>query len=349
MRVPALAQLVLRDGDDTIELDNDIDIEVQTASWRSIRGYTVIASLCDEIAFWRSDEQFANPDTEVLNALRPAMATVPGAMLLCASSPYARRGALWNAYRRHWGKDDAAALIWKAPTRLMNPTIPQRLVDEALEDDPAAAAAEWLAEFRTDTEAFVSRDVVEALIVPGRYELAPVADIVTYTGFVDPSGGSSDSMTLAIGHFEGADHDNCVLDLLREVRPPFSPESVVAEFARTLRDYRVDRVVGDRYGGEWPAERFREHGIIYEPAEKPKSDLYRELLPILNSHRAELLDHPRLVAQLCALERRTARGGRDSIDHPPGVHDDVANAAAGVLVGSGRFTGLRNLEAWGRW
>jgi hypothetical protein len=150
MRVPALAQLVLRDGDDTIELDNDVDIEIQTASWRTIRGYTVIASLCDEIAFWRSDEQFANPDTEVLNALRPAMATVPGAMLLCASSPYARRGALWNAYRRHWGKDDAAALIWKAPTRLMNPTIPQRLVDEALEDDPAAAAAEWLAEFRTD-------------------------------------------------------------------------------------------------------------------------------------------------------------------------------------------------------
>jgi hypothetical protein len=32
------------------------------------------------------------------------------------------------------------------------------------------------------------------------------------------------------------------------------------------------------------------------------------------------------------LERRTARSGKDSIDHPPGAHDDVANAVAGVLV-----------------
>jgi hypothetical protein len=80
---------------------------------------------------------------------------------------------------------------------------------------------------------------------------------------------------------------------------------------------------GDRYGGEWPAERFGARGITYVPAEKPKSDLYRDLLPILNAHRAELLDLPRLGAQLCSLERRTARGGRDSIDHPPGTHDDM--------------------------
>jgi len=32
------------------------------------------------------------------------------------------------------------------------------------------------------------------------------------------------------------------------------------------------------------------------------------------------------------LERRTARGGRESIDHPPGAHDDLSNAAAGALV-----------------
>jgi hypothetical protein len=51
----------------------------------------------------------------------------------------------------------------------------------------------------------------------------------------------------------------------------------------------------------------------------------------LNAHRAELLDVPRLSAQLCALERRTARGGRDTIDHPPGTHDDLANAVGGVI------------------
>jgi hypothetical protein len=86
------------------------------------------------------------------------------------------------------------------------------------------------------------------------------------------------------------------------------------------------------------------HGINYEPAEKPKSDIYRDLLPSLNSGRAELLDLPRLSAQLCGLERRTARGGRDSLDHGPGAHDDIANAVAGVLV---RTVG-DGLEVWRR-
>jgi hypothetical protein len=82
---------------------------------------------------------------------------------------------------------------------------------------------------------------------------------------------------------------------------------------------------------------FRKQSITYLPADRPKSDLYRDVLPLLNSRRAALLDEPRLVAQLVGLERRTARGGRDSIDHAPGGHDDVANAVAGalVLVGAG--------------
>jgi hypothetical protein len=38
-------------------------------------------------------------------------------------------------------------------------------------------------------------------------------------------------------------------------------------------------VVGDRYGGEWPRERFRKHGIDYRVSDKPRSDLYRDMLP----------------------------------------------------------------------
>jgi hypothetical protein len=97
--------------------------------------------------------------------------------------------------------------------------------------------------------------------------------------------------------------------------------------------------MGDRYAGEWPRERFRVHGIAYEVSEQPKSDLYRDLLPILNSGRAELLDVPRLMSQLCGLERRTARGGRDSIDHAPGAHDDVSNSVAGAIVSATNLKG----------
>jgi hypothetical protein len=147
--------------------------------------------------------------------------------------------------------------------------------------------------------------------------------------FVDPSGGSADSFTLAIAHRVD---DNGVLDLVREFKPPFSPDQVVGEIAQTLDAYGIDTIQGDRYAGQWPVERFRERDIRYEQNAKPKSDLYRDALPLINSGRIELLDHKGLVSQICALERRTARGGRDSIDHPPGAHDDLANAALGALV-----------------
>src|SRR5262249_36529845 len=112
------------------------------------------------------------------------------------------------------------------------------------------------------------------------------------------------------------------------------------EFAALLKSYRVHRVTGDRYAGEWPRERLRMHGIEYETSDRPKSDLYRDLLPLLNSGRCELLDNARLIAQLVGLERRTARSGRDSIDHAPGAHDDLANAAAGALVCAGHHQPL---------
>src|SRR5262245_38869540 len=116
---------------------------------------------------------------------------------------------------------------------------------------------------------------------------APPLSGIQYSAFVDPSGGSADSMTLAVCHREG---DVAVLDCLRERRPRFSPEQVVADFADVLRTYRVSRVRGDRYGAQWVAEQFQKQGIRYEPAEKPKSDIYREMLPALNSARVELLD-----------------------------------------------------------
>jgi hypothetical protein len=196
---PMLARMVERETAEQIDLSNRVTIEIHTASWRGLRGYTVCGAVLDEVAFWRSDDS-ANPDREIVNALRPAMATVPGALLLAISSPYARRGVLWDAYQRHFGKA-GDVLVWQAPTRVMNPSVPQRLVDAAMEEDEPAALAEYGAEFRRDVESFVSREVVDAATVPGRHELPPVAG-VNYHAFADPSGGSADSFALAVAHQE---------------------------------------------------------------------------------------------------------------------------------------------------
>jgi hypothetical protein len=291
-----------------------------------VRGYTVLAAVCDEVAFWQV-EGSSNPDKEILDALRPAMATVPGSVLLAISTPYARRGELWRAFERHYGQD-SQTLVWQAPTSAMNPVVDERIITEAYASDALAAAAEYGAEFRRDVEAFLSAEAIAAVTFPDRRELAPI-DGVRYLGFVDPSGGSQDSFTLAVAHVED---EIAVLDCVREVRPPFSPDQVAEEYANVLKRYRVREVTGDRYAGEWPRDRFRAHGIEYRTAKKTKSDLYREFVAPLNAGRVELLDHKILRAQLEGLERRVSRGGRDSIDHAPGARDDVANAAAGALV-----------------
>jgi hypothetical protein len=111
--VPMLAATIEAERIESIDLNNRISIEVHTASFRTTRGYTVVAALLDEIAYWPSEDS-TSPDFEIINAIRPAMATVPGAMMLCASSPHARRGVLWEAYHRHFGQESSSACLGAA-------------------------------------------------------------------------------------------------------------------------------------------------------------------------------------------------------------------------------------------
>jgi hypothetical protein len=325
---PILSQLIARRTTDTLELTNGISVEVRASSFRRLRGPTYIAVIADEAAFWYSDEWSANTDVEILNAVRPGLATTGGPLII-ASSPYSRRGVLWETYRRHHGpQGDPRILVAQGSSRELNPSLPQSVVDRALARDHAAASADYLVQFRTDVESFLSREAVMACVVPDVRERGPIGG-VQYYGFCDPAGGSgADAMTLAISHRDG---DIVAIDALREVRPPFSPEGVVREFAKLLKSYRITTVSGDHYAGDWPREAFRKRGVDYRPAKHNKSQLYTDLLPVVNSRRLELLDDERLVGQLCSLERRTARAGRDSIDHPPKQHDDSANCVAGAV------------------
>jgi hypothetical protein len=330
---PILSQLIANRTADTLELNNRISIEVRAASFRRLRGPTYIAVIADEAAFWFSDEFSSNADTEILGACRPGLATTRGPLII-ASSPYARRGVLWETHKRHFGPDgDPLILVAQGTSREFNPSLPQSVVDRALERDRAAASAEYLAQFRTDIENYISFEIVQAC-VGDHIEMAPLV-ANNYRAFVDPSGGSADSFTMAISHRDG---ERIVIDAIREVKPPFSPEGVVDDFSILLKTYRVYQVSGDRYAGEWPREQFKKRGISYRCADKTKSDLFRDLLPLLNSGQIVLPKSDRLVNQLTGLERKVARSGKDSIDHAPGTHDDVANAVAGAAdLASARF------------
>jgi hypothetical protein len=342
----SLEVLVARETNEAIWLTNGLCVEIHTCSFRSLRGYTCIGAACDEIAFW-DDEDSANPDHEVLVALRAAMASVPEALLVALTSVYARRGEVWRMSEKHYGRNESAdILVVNGPTLALNPTISKQIIDAAYEDDPVAAAAEYGAEWRRDVEAFLPPEALDAVRVAGRFEQPyQAAHRANYVAFLDPAGGTGiDSFTLGIAH-----HDNgrAVLDVVREVKPPFSPEATVAEFAEVIKAYGLAKATSDRYAGSWPVEAFGKVGVTVEPSARTKSEIYQDALPLIMSGTCEVLDHARLLKQLAGLERRTARGGKDSIDHAPRQHDDVANAAAGALVLAGQSK-RRQWVVWGR-
>ena len=178
--VDELAALIVDEGKDSVSLSNGVVIEVITASIAAPRGRAYALAIIEEAAFLPSD-QSANPDVELLRAVRPALARVPGSLLCVVGSPYARRGVLWAAWQKYHGKPDGSAVFVQASTSALNPTFDSDAIATAYEEDPASAAAEFGGEFRTDVESFVSREAVDAVVVTGRIELPRVAG-VSYRG-----------------------------------------------------------------------------------------------------------------------------------------------------------------------
>jgi hypothetical protein len=328
---PYLRSLIKNRTQDTIELANRVHIEVRPCNFKTLRGPTYIAIVGDEVAFWFTSTDFANPDIEVLAAVRPGLLTTRGPLLL-VSSAYAQSGVLYDAYRRDYGaRGSPGILVAHGTSRDFNPLLPQSEINRELERDPVRNRAEYLSEFRADVEGFIPRAAVEACVGDYR-ELEPREGMV-YRAFVDAASGSDngDSYVIAISHKDG---DQVVIDAVREVIPPFSPAEVVSNVAIPLcKAYRVSKVWGDNYAGEFAKEPFRKAGIYYDLWNQHKSEIYRDpMLPLINSKRITMPRIERLINQTCTLERSVKRSGRDEITHPTHGHDDIINAVAGAAA-----------------
>lgn len=323
-RSPRLRGLIKKELAWEIELNNRITIAVKTKSFRSLRGYTVVSAILEELAFWRSEDS-VNPDLEVLAAIRPAMLTVKDSMLIGISSAYAKRGLLYDQYRKHYGKA-SGPLIWKSSTVDMNPTVDKKIIAEQIKSDPAKYKSEYLSEFRGDIESYLGIDDIEKVIEKGIFS-RPYEPGKEYFAFCDPSGGRVDSMTLGIAHIE---EGKVNLDQILERRPPFSPEKVVEEFAEVLKTFGISAIYSDRYAGAWVQESFEKEGINVEYSKLSASELYASFIAVVMNKKVLLIDNKKMKLQLANLERRTGSEGREKITHPSGYHDDLANVCAGA-------------------
>jgi hypothetical protein len=163
--VLALKKMVRAITSESIELANRVVIEVHTNSYRSVRGRSLLCAIFDEVAHWK-DESTSTPDVETYAAVTPGLARVPNSMLVLISTAHRRAGLLWNRFREHYGKE-SDVLVVKGTTLQFNPTFDAATIDDAIQSDPQLYGAEYNSEWRSDLQAFVSREAVQDCVVEG--------------------------------------------------------------------------------------------------------------------------------------------------------------------------------------
>jgi hypothetical protein len=312
---------------DEIRLRNGNVICTLSQDYRTLRGRTLLLAVLDEASFLR-DETSSTPDIEAARALLPGLATT-GGMLVILSSPYRRAGLLYQLHRDHFGKDSADVLVVAGPSILFNPTLDAELIQAARESDFEAAKSEWLGEWRSDLAAFLDDSTIDAAVDRSRpLELPPRAGL-NYVAFADMSAGRHDASTICIAHSEPG---HVVADVVRGRPAPHDPAAVACDFAALATEYGCRTVIGDNFAGDWVANAFRAAGVEYQRAERTRSELYLEGLPLFARGLASIPDHGQLLRELRLLERRTARSGQDRVDHGASGSDDYANSLFGAMV-----------------
>jgi hypothetical protein len=354
LRVPLLAAEITRQTNDVIEFRNGGSLEIVTNNASLVRGRSAVAVLGSECAHWRTDEFSSSSDEEVVGAAEPSMAMCPDqGILMLGSSVYRKRGYMYRKYRELFGNDDADddTLCWFAPSTVMNPKLPQEVIDRALAEDAPKARAEYLGIFREDISDFLPIEIVEACTDVGVYE-RPYQPGKQYYAWADAAGGGGtgrDSFALAITH--KGDDGLVYLDVIRERKPPFVPAAVIAEWAPILKQYRIAEVHGDAWGGGFHSGEWNANVITFAGADNTTSENYLAALSQFLAGRFRLLDNVTLRNQLTSLERTVGSGDHEKVEHPKhaNAHDDVATATCGALVLASQSSGYDvNSAAWQR-
>jgi hypothetical protein len=315
---------------DEIDLVNGVTIAVVPANFRTVRGRSVCAAICSEIAFWLDSETNSNPAKEILRALRPSMATFPNAKLVMVSSPFAKQGVLWDAYqKRHsidWGRK---RLVWKLDSLTMNPSLDRQQLAEEEESDPENYAREYLAEFWESALNFLSADAIDACVARGRFELLPTPQ-VRYVFALDAA-FRADNFGFSGVHRAGDRVVEVYQRCWRGSRSrPVQLAEVLTEIVATLRRYGVGKIYGDQYCSEPIRQALKSEGIEFVQAATlgaRSSSIWNTLRTLITSGKIELLDDAATVAELKQLQMVVTSSGNQRIEAQTG-HDDRAVALA---------------------
>ena len=322
-----LSRMIKNVTREEIQLSNGVSIMVFPCDQARVRGHSLILLIADEVAAWRSEG--VNPDADIIDAARPGL-EYEYSKLIKISTPGGMFGEIWQDHKQFYGKENEDILVFGAgghDTRYFNPSYDQIKLDRLKQRKPFVYETEHKAEFKRSQGMFDPL-IIDGLVSHNRELELPPSDEIDYWAFTDTAGGSGkDSYALSIGHIEDG---RVIVDLVRSRPPPFDPDEQTKEYCELLHRYRINRVQGDRFSGDWCARSHQKNGVFYQKSERPKNEIYLECESPFNCGIVEIPPLESLSHQLKMLVRTPRSGTKDRVDTPSGQPEDEANVCCGV-------------------
>lgn len=303
--------------------DRPVAFRCFAASHRTAVGFGAALVVVDEAARLRDEATGANPCREVVAALRPSLATHPGARLLLVSSPLGRTDYHAESFARG---DTSDQMVAHAPTWLANPTITEEQTHE-LEPDERVWAREYAARAQAGALAAFPEECIERALRP-RDDLARRDEPVL---IIDASSGKKDRFTAALATWCEAHDERHVL--VFEAVQGFEPselrkrgiEDVIDEIAATATRAGASDVFADQREAMMLESDFARHGLRFNELPWTASSKPRAVARVrrwLLEGRLALPRDERLRRELLSFEERIDASGAFTFGARGSGHDD---------------------------
>lgn len=337
---------------DFIRLTNGVNIGVAPPSAKALRGYAVPVVVMDEVGFWYSDAESANPDYEVERAVEYAQGQFSHRKRVGITTPWTKEGLAYQYYcagteGRKLPEDQHARhrgiLVLHAPTAaLENPLIKRDYLERQQLKDPEAYERESLAKFVDSISGFLSPSLIQEAIDKGGKQTEreplprpgqPEDETPTYVAAMDPA-FRHDAFAFTIVHRNR--EGQIVQDVIRRwLRIPgqdaLNPKDILQQIAPLLTAYRVSVVFTDQHHFESLQQlaldlNINLQGVNFTGQSKPQ--ILGNLQQLVNQRKLLLLDNRQQYSELVTLEKRLSPSGNVQIAAPSGKFDDLAMVLA---------------------
>lgn len=325
-----LRRLIKSVTGECITLNNRIEIQVFPCDPGRLRGFSLVCFIGDEVASWMHEGK--RVDRDILDSARPGL-DFDYSKLIKISTPGMMKGEVWDDFKNYYGKPNDDVIVFRGSTELFNPAYSKRKLESMRKRKPGVYLVEHEAHFKKDVATMYDPERIDAAVNHNRPLELPYDKRENYFCFVDVAGGGGqDLYAIAIGHRK---EERIIIDVVRSHRPKFNPDQLTSEYVALCGQYRIRKVCGDKFSGDWALNSWAKHseGLIeYIKSDRTKSELYLNCEGLFNTEAIELPNKERALSELKDLIRKSRSGGKNRVDSYSGEAEDEANCICGVAA-----------------